>query len=270
MKKTTNSTKSSVLALEKHILKKALALLSHDSQVVPRRKVIQDTMVLKNYGLVVHVALRHRRDDIPFEDLLGYGTEGLIKAVEGFDAKKGSRFSSYAGRCISQTITRCVIGNETFIRLPENRAMEKKRKSREEIKVQVKGVNASQSLQKAERREPEVVLSLDECREGCGGDNLLSRIVCENILSPENFVLQRAKKEDTARAVAILKEALLETEWSILRGRFSFDTEKPIPFRKMASILGCAPESVRNKMGKSLEKARGILARNGFESESFF
>lgn len=248
-----------MLTLEKHILEKALASLSHDSQIVPRGKVIRDTMILRNYGLVVKVALRHQRDDIPFDDLKGYGTEGLIRAVDGFDPKKGFKFSSYAGRCISQTITRSVIGKETPIRLPENRAIEKKRKGREEIKVHVKGVKPPQSSKKEERIDPEVVYSLDDCNKESDGGK-----------SPENFVLQKLREESRVRAVGILEKALLKDEWFVLRGRFCFDTEKPMTLRKMGAALSISPESVRNKMSLSLEKARRLLLRNRFTSENFF
>ena len=104
-------------------------------------------MVMKNYGLAVRIALRHHNDDIaPLKDYIGYGVEGLIKAVDGFKSEKGSKFSSYAGACIANTVKRSVIDNEIPIRLPEHHVIEKKRESREEIRVYVeKGIEPSSS-----------------------------------------------------------------------------------------------------------------------------
>lgn len=235
MRKIAGSKKFDVLKVKKHILVRAgmfvtlmrilhhnrilertLVPMRHDSHIVLRARVMRDAMIMKNYGLVFRVAQRYFRDYIPIEDLRGYGTEGLIRAVDGFDPRKGSKFSSYAGACISQAITRCVIENETPIRLPENRAKEKKRRGREETKAYVKGVPLPSSSQKREKIEPEIAFSLDKCKEGDDGDNLLSRVVSENILSPEDFVLQRSIEERREQAVALLRENLPEEDWLIL------------------------------------------------------
>lgn len=289
MRKIVEGKKLDLLRVKKHILvhagmlvelmrilhfnrvqEKFLALPRYDSHVALRARVIRDTMIMKNYGLAIAVALRHRRDDIPFDDIKGYGLEGLIKAVDGFDPRKGYKFSSYAGACIVNTIMRRIIEEETFIRLPEHRVVEKKRKKREQVKAYMKGSEPPRSLKEEERIEPEISFSIDDCREGDDGDKLVAQFASESTTSPENFVLQKSKEAVRVRAVAVLKENLSESEWFILQRRFCSETEKPMTLRKMGEVLGLSHENVNKKIKLSLGKAQRVLSRNGFTRGSFF
>ena len=58
----------------------------------------------KHLGLVVHIANQRRwylKDSkLDFEDLLSWGTLGLHHDLSRFDPDKGTKFSTYAGRCI--------------------------------------------------------------------------------------------------------------------------------------------------------------------------
>lgn len=251
------------------ILEKVLASFRHDSHVVRRAKVMRDAMIMKNYGLAVRVAQRHYKDFIPMDDLKQYGAEGLIMAVDGFDPQKGYKFSSYAGKCISQTISRSIVENETFIRLPEHRVIEKKRKNREETKAHVKGVEPPQSFKKKERIEPGIAFSVDDCKEGDDGDKLVSSLVSENILSPEDYVLQKSKEEGRAQAVTLLKEKLSEKDWFILSKYFGLSgNEEPVPIPVIARELSKSRQWTDKMRYRALDGSKKILFRNKISASS--
>lgn len=63
-------------------------------------KMAKDELILHNMRLVAHVAKRYSSSEEEMEDLLSIGTVGLIKAVNTFKADFGSRFATYAIRCI--------------------------------------------------------------------------------------------------------------------------------------------------------------------------
>lgn len=254
------------------LLEKKLAPLRHDSHVALRALVVRNETVMKNYGLAVRIALRHHNNDIaPLKDFIGYGVEGLIKAAEGFRPEEGSKFSSYAGACIVNTIKRSVIENEFSIRLPEHYIIKKERRRREEIRAYVeKGIEPSLSSKKGEKVMPEIAFSVDDHKKGDDGDNLESLFVSEDILSPEDFALRRSIEERRAEAIALLQKELTEVEWKILRGRFCFDTDEPVPFRTIGATLGLSHDHIHKKTEKSLGKARRVLSRNKLTSESFF
>ncbi len=61
-------------------------------------------LIEHNLRLVAHIIKKnyaHARDQ---EDLISIGTVGLIKAVDTFNAEKGSRLATYASRCIENEI----------------------------------------------------------------------------------------------------------------------------------------------------------------------
>jgi RNA polymerase sporulation-specific sigma factor len=60
----------------------------------------KEELILHNMRLVAHVAKRYSTSEEEQEDLLSIGTVGLIKAVNTFKADFGSRFATYAIRCI--------------------------------------------------------------------------------------------------------------------------------------------------------------------------
>jgi RNA polymerase sporulation-specific sigma factor len=59
-----------------------------------------EELILHNMRLVAHVAKRYTNTEDDPEDLISIGTIGLIKAVDSFRSDYGSRFATYAIRCI--------------------------------------------------------------------------------------------------------------------------------------------------------------------------
>ena len=60
----------------------------------------KEKLILHNMRLVAHVAKKYLSSDEEQEDLISIGTIGLMKAVSTFDRDYGSRFATYAARCI--------------------------------------------------------------------------------------------------------------------------------------------------------------------------
>lgn len=62
------------------------------------------TLIKHNLRLVAHVAKKFDSSTIDHDDLISIGTVGLIKAVETFQPTKGTKFATYAARCIQNEI----------------------------------------------------------------------------------------------------------------------------------------------------------------------
>ena len=75
-------------------------------------------MVESNLRLVVAVARTYAYRGVPLPDLIQEGTVGLIRAVERFDWRRGTKLSTYAIWWIRQAIDRAVCNQAEPIRLP--------------------------------------------------------------------------------------------------------------------------------------------------------
>lgn len=67
-------------------------------------KDAKDKLILHNMRLVAHVVKKYAAPDEDSEELISIGTIGLIKAVSTYDSRLGSRFATYAIRCIENEI----------------------------------------------------------------------------------------------------------------------------------------------------------------------
>ena len=65
----------------------------------------RNRLIEHNLRLVAHIIKKYYSKSKEQEELISIGTIGLIKAVSTFDCDKGSRFATYASRCIENEIT---------------------------------------------------------------------------------------------------------------------------------------------------------------------
>ena len=64
----------------------------------------KNTLIEHNLRLVAHIIKKYYSNFKDQDDLISIGTIGLIKAVSTFNAEKGTRFATYASRCIENAI----------------------------------------------------------------------------------------------------------------------------------------------------------------------
>lgn len=79
----------------------------------PRRSQLYEEIVLRNLLLVARVAFKYvnmgRRAGMDLNDLVQWGSIGLMRAVEGYKVELGFHFSTYATSWIRQAITRAIM-----------------------------------------------------------------------------------------------------------------------------------------------------------------
>ncbi len=64
----------------------------------------REKLIIHNLRLVAHIVKKYYSTVKDQDDLISIGTIGLIKAIDSFNAEKGARFATYAGKCIQNEI----------------------------------------------------------------------------------------------------------------------------------------------------------------------
>src|ERR1051326_6089708 len=78
----------------------------------------RDHMVRANLRLVVNIARSYTGKGLGLQDLIEEGNLGLLRAVEGFDHRMNTRFSTYASYWIKQSIKRALVNTAKTIPIP--------------------------------------------------------------------------------------------------------------------------------------------------------
>ncbi|MEG0456778.1 MAG: RNA polymerase sporulation sigma factor SigK [Oscillospiraceae bacterium] len=99
-----NGTKAFPLALSQKDEDKYFNLLKNGTD--KEKQIAKEKLVLHNLRLVAHVIKKYYANEEK-EDLISIGSIGLIKAVNSYKNDKGTRFATYAGKCIENEILMC-------------------------------------------------------------------------------------------------------------------------------------------------------------------
>lgn len=67
-------------------------------------KEARNKLIEHNLRLVAHIVKKYANNNGETDDLISIGTIGLIKGVDSFSNKKGTRITTYCARCIENVI----------------------------------------------------------------------------------------------------------------------------------------------------------------------
>jgi RNA polymerase primary sigma factor len=94
------------------------ALARRSDELSGRISEAKHDFIRANLRLVVAIARRYDRGQMPLIDLIQEGNLGLMKAVERFDYRRGFRFSTYASWWIRHSIGRALADKGQAVRVP--------------------------------------------------------------------------------------------------------------------------------------------------------
>ncbi len=264
----SSSTEDTVKMYLKEIGK--AKLLSKDEELEIAQKMEEGCQYSKkilticNLRLVVSIAKKYTGRGILFLDLIQEGNQGLMRAVDKFDYRKGYKFSTYATWWIRQAITRAIADQARTIRVPVHmvETINKLRKSIREL------------MQDLGRKPTELEIadytgiSLDKVQEIIGisqiplsletpiGDeegNYLGDFVEDQSMESPEAVIAKDNIKDGLNAVL---NDLTEREARVIRLRFGFDDGKARTLEEVGNLFDVTRERIRQIESKALRKLR--------------
>jgi RNA polymerase primary sigma factor len=225
----------------------------------------KEMLVGSNLRLVVLFAAKYRERGVPFADLIQEGNIGLMRAADRYDHRVGTRFSTYAGWWLRQSMQRAVMGQGSTIRLPVYVHASKKQSARvasvlshdlgrepdaEEV-AKVLGTDAD-SVRRT-LRAGATTLSLHATVDGeADGRQLLETLADETFESADDVTVREEQLEQVRSALGILSQR----EQRVLQLRFGMDGQRPRTLTEIGKEFQLTRERIRQIEANALKKLR--------------
>lgn len=223
-------------------------------------------MIECNLRLVFAVAKGYRGRGVQFEDLVQEGTVGLVRAVEGFDHRRGLKFSTYAVWWIRRSLLDAVEAGRT-IRIPAKATQQLAAIRRAEVEIERGGVRAASAEAIAERTGLST-LNVRNLRSAARVTASLDEPISEDATPLGDLIgdphavdpgERAAEREARGEAWALLR-LLPERHRQVLVRRYGLGGGTPQSHTEVGEWLGVKEERSRQLEREALHRLRELAS----------
>src|SRR3954464_6213339 len=228
----------------------------------------RDQMVRANLRLVVNIARSYVGKGLGLQDLIEEGNLGLLRAVEGFDPERETRFSTYASYWIKQSIKRALVNTGKTIRIPAYMVELLAKWKRAQAKLQeelgrpptqdevAKTLDLPKKKLNIIKKAIRVYNSAPQTEQSDSGWSLDEMLMDGHTKTPD---MEMVEADDLSHVLDLL-DKMDKREATVLRMRFGLDDEEPKTLKEIGECLGLTRERVRQIESEALAKLSESLS----------
>lgn len=214
-----------------------------------------ERMVTENSGLIWSIARRYFGRGVDSDDLYQLGCVGFLKAIEGYDERYGTQFSTYAVPKISGEIRR-FLRDDGAVKV--SRGVKEKgqsiRAARQTLEQRLGREPTVSELAAETRLEPEEIAVIETAT---GPADSLQRETGEEGFTLEQVLGDYGEEERLVERVSLREavDALPEKERQVIALRFFHDMTQDAAAR----VIGVSQVQVSRIERRAVERLKGML-----------